>query len=64
LLIVSAESDHIVPVEQARALYRAAQEPKQLYVSRLANHGDYVANDPGIAPVLLEFFRHHLRTDR
>jgi pimeloyl-ACP methyl ester carboxylesterase len=60
LLIVSAELDHIVPVEQARALYRAADDPKQLYVSRLADHGAYVVDDPAIVPVLLDFFRHHL----
>ena len=60
LLIVSSELDHIVPVEQARALYRAAHEPKQLYVSRLAYHGAYVANDPGSVAVLLAFFRGHL----
>jgi pimeloyl-ACP methyl ester carboxylesterase len=60
LLIVSAELDQVVPVEQARAVYRAAHDPKQLYVSRLAYHGAYVAHDPAIAPVLLEFFRRHL----
>jgi len=60
LLIVSAELDDIVPVEHARQLYRAAKEPKRLYVSSLARHGHYVVSDPDIVPVLLDFFRVHL----
>lgn len=43
LLVVHGEDDMIVPVEQGRALYDAAPEPKRLHVVAGAGHNDIVS---------------------
>ncbi|MEM9097484.1 MAG: alpha/beta hydrolase [Pseudomonadota bacterium] len=40
LLIMHGEKDRIIPVEQALALYEAAEEPKNLLLYPQANHAD------------------------
>jgi hypothetical protein len=40
LLILHGDRDEVVPLEQAKRLYAAANEPKQLYVIRGASHND------------------------
>ena len=40
LLILHGDRDEVVPLEQAKRLYAAANEPKQLYVVRGAEHNN------------------------
>lgn len=42
LLVIGGESDHTVPAKMAEALFRAAGEPKRLYVIPGADHGSYL----------------------
>jgi dipeptidyl aminopeptidase/acylaminoacyl peptidase len=57
LLLLSGEADTIVAPAQARALYAAASEPKDLWVVPGAAHGDYSAVAPGeYAARLVRFF--------
>jgi len=61
LLIVGGESDHTVPASMAQALFRAAGEPKQLYVIPGADHGSYVEKGGATyESKLLEFFERAL----
>lgn len=61
VLIVHGESDSIVPVARARALFAAAGEPKQLHVVPGAGHGGYGEVEPAVYPQLLkDFFDRHL----
>jgi fermentation-respiration switch protein FrsA (DUF1100 family) len=46
LLIVHGEQDELVPVENARALYAAAREPKELYLLPEAHHDLPSSADP------------------
>lgn len=41
LLVVHGENDRIIPVEMGRAVYRAANEPKQIVVIPRAGHSDH-----------------------
>jgi fermentation-respiration switch protein FrsA (DUF1100 family) len=41
LLVIGGSEDHTVPVSMAEALFRAAREPKELYVIAGADHGSY-----------------------
>jgi pimeloyl-ACP methyl ester carboxylesterase len=47
LLVVTGTADGTVPRTMADELYRAAGEPKELYVVEGAQHGDYAAVAPG-----------------
>jgi uncharacterized protein len=40
ILIVHGDRDEVVPLEQAKQLYAAANEPKRLYIIRGAHHND------------------------
>jgi pimeloyl-ACP methyl ester carboxylesterase len=41
LLVIGGSEDHTVPASMAEALFRAAREPKELYVIAGADHGSY-----------------------
>ncbi len=41
LLVVAGSEDHIVPIEQSRALYQAATGPKRLVTIEGADHNDF-----------------------
>lgn len=61
LLIVGGERDHTVPAKMAVALFRAAREPKQLYVIPGADHGSYLEKGgAAYESKLLEFFERAL----
>lgn len=61
LLIVAGESDHTVPVTMAEALFRAAREPKQLYVIPGADHDSYLEKGGAVYETkLIEFFERAL----
>jgi fermentation-respiration switch protein FrsA (DUF1100 family) len=42
VFVAHGGQDEIVPVEQARRLYAAASEPKQLYLVEQASHNDFI----------------------
>jgi pimeloyl-ACP methyl ester carboxylesterase len=41
LLVIGGSEDHTVPARMAEALFRAAREPKELYLIAGADHGSY-----------------------
>nr|MCH9765928.1 alpha/beta hydrolase [Alphaproteobacteria bacterium] len=43
LLIIHGEDDVVIPVSMGRALYQAAQEPKEIAIFRGAGHADHHA---------------------
>lgn len=43
VLIIAGEGDDMIPAENGRRLYRAAQEPKELWVIPVGGHGGTVA---------------------
>jgi fermentation-respiration switch protein FrsA (DUF1100 family) len=58
LLILHGDSDEVVPLEQAKRLYAAANEPKQLYVIPGANHNDtYVVGGAAYFDVWSRFLK-------
>jgi len=58
LLILHGDRDEVVPLEQAKRLYAAANEPKQLYVIRGAHHNDtYVAGGAAYFDVWARFLQ-------
>lgn len=40
LLVIHGDVDTLIPVEEGKALYAAANEPKELYIVRGADHND------------------------
>jgi pimeloyl-ACP methyl ester carboxylesterase len=57
LLVIGGESDNTVPAKMAEALFRAAREPKQLYVIPGADHGSYLEKGGAAYEAkLVEFF--------
>ncbi len=46
LLVIHGERDQLVPTEQGRAIFAAANEPKQLYIVPGAGHLDIFTVDP------------------
>jgi uncharacterized protein len=58
LLILHGDRDEVVPLEQAKRLYAAANEPKQLYVIRGAQHNDtYVVGGAAYFDVWSRFLK-------
>lgn len=57
LLIIHGKKDEVVSVDQARALYAAANEPKQLWLIEEAHHGGYLRAAGSSANLLIEFIR-------
>ena len=47
LLIVHGTKDEVVPVAQARLLFKTAREPKTLFEVREGHHGDSLVRDQG-----------------
>jgi len=43
VLIIAGEGDDMIPAENGRRLYQAAQEPKELWVIQVGGHGGTVA---------------------
>jgi hypothetical protein len=58
ILILHGERDRIVPVRFGRALFDAAPEPKELWLSRDAGHEDLVRY--GAFEAVLDFLRRHV----
>jgi dipeptidyl aminopeptidase/acylaminoacyl peptidase len=44
LLIIAGEGDEMIPAENGRRLFRAAQEPKELWVIPVGGHGGTIAS--------------------
>ena len=58
LLILHGDRDEVVPLEQAKRLFAAANEPKELYVIRGAGHNDtYVVGGNAYFDVWARFLR-------
>lgn len=57
LLIIHGAKDEVVSVDQARALYAAANEPKQLWLVEEARHGGYLRAAGSSGNLLIEFIR-------
>lgn len=53
LLIIHGTKDDIVPIQQARALYSRANEPKQMYEFQDAGHNDLISQPSFFAKILL-----------
>jgi pimeloyl-ACP methyl ester carboxylesterase len=65
LLLVTGTADGTVPRSMAEELFRAAAEPKELYVVEGAGHGDYAAAAPSAYEArLVEFFERSLGARR
>ena len=61
ILLIHGDQDATVPIENSRALYQAAGEPKQLYVVKNAGHGGFLEADPqGFSLILGNFFNQYL----
>lgn len=61
LLVIGGENDQTVPSNMAEALFRAAGEPKQLYIIPHADHGSYFERGgAAYESKLVEFFEQAL----
>lgn len=61
VLLVHGELDPLIPVENARRLYEAASEPKELYLIPNADHGGFLQAQPEEYPQrMIGFFDRHL----
>jgi uncharacterized protein len=61
LLLIHGEEDDLIRVDNARALYSAAGEPKELWVLPGVGHGQAIEAEPeGYRKRTLEFFRRSL----
>lgn len=56
VLIIHGEKDRVVPIEQSRAIYDAARQPKRLIVVRGAGHGRPVSDGGRYLVELARFF--------
>ena len=64
IMFVHGERDKLIPPEQARMLYREADEPKYLWIVPKARHNQSVAAAPAeYAARTIAFFRKHLAGD-
>lgn len=62
VLVAHGERDEVIPVEQGRALYAAAPEPKQLRVVPGAGHNDlHAAGGPAYLDAVADFIRSSVR---
>lgn len=59
LLIIHGEDDDVVPVDQGRALFAKANEPKELWLVAGRGHAD-LGETPGYAERVVGFFSTHL----
>jgi uncharacterized protein len=61
LMVIVPREDRLISWRQGEALYRAASEPKELWVVDGAGHGEAYAADPeGYRDRVLAFLRRHL----
>ena len=61
LLVLHGEADRIIPVSQARELFEAAGEPKELVTFPGADHcGGYFADRPAYIALVEDFLRRAL----
>ena len=58
ILVIHGEQDRVVPVRFGRALFDAAPQPKELWLSREAGHEDLVRY--GAFEAVLDFLRRHV----
>tara|TARA_B100000809_G_scaffold187266_1_gene185513 strand:+ start:1860 stop:2711 length:852 start_codon:yes stop_codon:yes gene_type:complete len=63
LLIIHGTDDRIVPVEQARRLFRRAREPKELWIEEGGYHGSAFVRKPENRRRLVRFFKSALADD-
>jgi uncharacterized protein len=62
VLIIAGEGDEMIPAENGRRLFRAAKEPKELWIIPVAGHGGTIAAaGDEYGRRLGEFFDRHLR---
>jgi uncharacterized protein len=62
VFIIAGEGDEMIPVENGRRLFRAAQEPKELWVIPVGGHGGTIATaGDEYGRRVGEFFDRHLR---
>jgi fermentation-respiration switch protein FrsA (DUF1100 family) len=62
VFIIAGEGDEMIPVENGRRLFRAAQEPKDLWVIPVGGHGGTIAAaGDEYGRRVGEFFDRHLR---
>lgn len=65
LLLIHGSADPLVPVEQARQLYDAAGDPKELWIVKDGRHcGAYFADREGYISRVTQFFSKALDGDR
>ena len=65
LLIIAGDGDRLIPAENGRLLYRAAGEPKELWVIPGADHGGTLAAaGPAYEQRIGQFFERHLKGHR
>ncbi len=63
LLIVHGTADEVIPVQQARQVFAAAREPKELWIAQGAPHcGAYFLDRPAYCNRVIEFFDKHLES--
>ncbi|NTV63032.1 MAG: alpha/beta fold hydrolase [Oscillochloris sp.] len=63
IMIIHGADDSTVPVEQARQLYAAAGQPKQLWIVDHVEHcGGYFADRPTYCERTTAFFNQHLKS--
>jgi uncharacterized protein len=61
VLIVHGERDGLIPVENGKALYEAANDPKQLYLVSNAGHESFLPKaGVAYAEMLIDFFNQYL----
>ncbi len=62
ILIVHGELDKIIPVDNARQLYQAANDPKYIYIVPSAGHGGFLQMDGhNFEQVLVDFLDQYLK---
>ena len=62
ILIIAGEGDDMIPAENGRRLYRAALEPKELWVIPVGGHGGTVASAGSAYNIrIVSFFDKHLK---
>jgi fermentation-respiration switch protein FrsA (DUF1100 family) len=60
LLLVHGEQDDFVLADNARQLYAAARDPKELYLIPKAGHEDFVGLDAAYPQKIIDFFNRYL----
>ena len=62
VLFIHGAQDSVIPIRNARALYAAAKEPKQLYILPNVGHGGFLESEPKLFPqTILTFLKTYLK---